>query len=360
MMYNQLKSVLVVVLLYLSFAVPAKAAPAGIYDVFFGVENRTARLYFVDARTGLTTSLSANGTRHTLTAVGVLYVDASGAIHLARPDSKSISLPAFPQITTSRSVDWVVSSDLRVLAWSVTEQREGQVYSDVYTLNLTNTSTAQKLVLHTSSTQGIGILPLAISTDGNTLVYARRDDLFTERPTSLPIGAGFRLNVPSGDTQPLPDGAGCPCITAFSVESRSFARLEVSGQRGSPTGYNAHVWNWTTNSEQTVNALPPAQSTIRGSALMVLSQDGRLGAYVAARDTTTLRPYTVMLVDLQVGKQRILLANLRDSLRPVGFSTDGTALMLLGVDKSGTYKIPLSGGSIVQVSTYSWLGVLLI
>ncbi len=217
---------------------------------------------------------------------------------------------------------------------------------------------APTLILHTSSTQGIGILPLAISNDRKTLLYARRDDLFTERPDPLPIGTAFRLDIASGESKPLFDGTGCPCLVAAAPDSHIFARLEPASQRGNQTGYNLRVGDWLLGTESLIPQPSTPQPGNRGPAWLILSRDGQQAAYIAAKDASTARPYVLMLVDIAAKTQRALITNLRDNLRPLAFSDDDTAVVLVGVDKPGTYKVPLSGGAMVQVSAYSWLGAL--
>jgi hypothetical protein len=66
--------------------------------------------------------------------------------------------------------------------------------------------------------------------------------------------------------------------------------------------------------------------------------------------------YAIVLIDIAKQEQRSLATLLENNLRPIAFEPDNSAVMLVGTDAGGTYKLPLDGGDLRPVSKDIFLG----
>ena len=95
----------------------------------------------------------------------------------------------------------------------------------------------------------------------------------------------------------------------------------------------------------------------------MLSPDGSLAIYTSARGVRPVRGgaperYALVLADLTRHEQRLMTDALPDNLRAVAFERDNSAVLVVGVDKDGTYKLSLKDGTLVPVSAYTYLGTI--
>lgn len=326
----------------LGWFAPARAA-LPIYDVFLGAERGETALFFVDARSGLSRVISADGTHHTLLASGVIFEEReTGIIRIATPDGRVEAYTLMPATGAEVAVDWVVSPDRMRIAWAHTEQRDGALSSDLYVSDINGLE--KRLALHTSSTQGIGALPLAVTNDGATLFYTRLSDPFSERPDSLAVETVTRLDVASAQSSRLPDGVDCPCIAGFTPDGRIFARL---GRE-----FGLEVWNLALPDAGGASLQPPRLRAGQ-AGYVLLSSDGDRALYTVADSAGRS---ALVLAEIAQATQRVLASNLRDPLRPV--LLESAYAVVVGIDRPGTYKIALGDGTLTQISAYTWLGQL--
>lgn len=339
-------------------AAPSPTAAVSAFDVFLGVDRAgKISLYFVDARTGLSVVVAAPGTRHTLLATGVIYQeDETGVIRLAHPAGRSDPYPLFQLAGPDTAVDWVVSANRLHLAYALSRREGTTVFSDLHIANADGSE--RKLALHTSSTQGLGALPLALSNDGATLFYTRRSDIFEPRAALPPVEQVLRLDIATGETTPLPNGTGCPCVVGFSPDGTKFGRLEpAGGNQGG--GFALRLWDLKLSLETRIET-PRSNFTQAGN--LVFSEDGLLAAYTVSRNVTASRSeHALMWVDLRQRQQRPLSlageANISANVRLIAgaFSRDNT-LLILGSTRPGTYKYSPANRALAQVSAFTFLG----
>jgi hypothetical protein len=354
--------VLLLALLWLIAAANQSVAPAiardtaqsptsTVYDVFVGRESDAVRVYFVDARTGLSTVVPADGSRHTLLAEGVIFQEAAtGIVRIATPDGRAAIFAAIQPVLPGVSVEWAVSPHRTRIAWTVTVGGAGAMVSDLYIAQASGEDT--RLALHTTSTQGLGVLPLMVADDGAHVFYTRRTDLLEARPVPLTVEDVFRLDVATGLSDLLPEAEGCPCPVAFSADGIQFARLEPLAQ----SGFVLRMWDLPSGLETLI--APPrlgaGAAFDRGGATLILP-DGRRALYTAARGTTQPRN-ALILAEAGRPEQRVITDRLPAFLRPVDYLPGSNAVLLIGSDGEGTYKVSLEDGAIVRVSAYTYLG----
>jgi hypothetical protein len=345
-------------LLALVVGAPVHAQRGDAFDVFLNSEldTDTPGLYFVDARTGLSTVVATNGARHTLLEHGVLFQEnGTGMIKVAYPDGRIDLHSAMQPTGPTATVNWVTSPDHRWLAWTISQQTGASLLSDLFIAS--SDGREKKLALHTSSTRRIDTVPLAITNDGATVFYSRQENIPREYQLFPVAGEVFKLDVESGQTTPLPNLPGCECAVGFSPDGRRFARLEPAADK---KGFAVRVYDLSIEGDVQIKASALSHTQ---AGYIILSRDGALGVYTSARGLPPARGvpperYAVLLVDLARGEQRLMTDPLVNNLRAVAFEPDNSAVLLVGVNTDGTYKLFLKDGTLLQVSAYTFLGTI--
>lgn len=339
----------------LLFIVILPARQSSAYDVFLssGTATGKASVYFVDARTGLSTVAVTNGLNHTLLGNDVIFMDKdTGRVGSAHRDG-TIETQSF--IERSEVLTWVVSADRRWIAWAGGHTQAGSLLTDLYVAQADGTG--KGIILHTSSSKNIGIRPLAITNDGATVYYTRQaDDPKASQPYPLASDV-FRLTVSTGESTRLTGEPRCRCAAAFSSSGQTFFRLENTAQ-----GFVAHFIDLTLNADTRADVpnmpnVPNVPYTQAGYAL--LSDKGGYAVYSMVKSTQTKGTpdqYVLILADASQHKQTVVLNASPNRLRPLAFEQN--AILLTGVDKDGTYKLSLTDGALSQVSNYTYLGTL--
>ena len=334
----------------------------GSFDVFYSanvVKGKTG-LFFVDARTGLSNSVAINGEQYTALTNGVLFRESdSHLIKIAYPDGRiELYTPMQPSGPNLR-LEWAVSQNRKWIVWT-TSRTEGQsLIGDTYLLPVGGQDKRQ--VLHSSSTNGVVTIPLAVTNDGSAIFYTRQGDPDPNAYQLFPaVADAYKLDVESGQSAQMPGEPKCACAAAFSADGKQFLRLETPDNQ---QGFNARLWDLTIKTDQLIGApLQNAASAFRQAGYMLFSPDGRLAVYTAAHGIPPTKNsperYFIVLVDVERREQRILTDPLISALRPVAFKSDNSAVLLAGTTKDGTYKVTLQDGDFLQVSAYSFLGTI--
>jgi hypothetical protein len=342
--------------LLLTLTVRPSHAATSSYDVFVNstLNKDGAGLYFVDARTGLSTVVSTGGSRHTLLDSGVLYQeDDSGTIMVAYPDGRKAAYPAIQPPDPKATVNWVISPDRKRIAWAVSQLSETTLLSDLFVADIDGGG--KKLALHTSSTKNIDTIPLALTNDGGTVFYSRQSSVPRNYQLFPVAGDVFRLDVASGQATQLPDNAKCACAVGFTADGARFERLEATAQ-----GFAARLWDLAAKIDTPIGA-PGISHTQAG--YLVLSRDGNMAMYTSARGVPPAKGvpperYALILIDVARREQRLMTPALVNKLRAVTFAPDNSAVLVVGADKDGTFKLSLQDGTLLQVSPYTFLGTI--
>ncbi|PJF35980.1 MAG: hypothetical protein CUN49_07760 [Candidatus Thermofonsia Clade 1 bacterium] len=340
---------LIIALVLCSFGLSAwqvRAAPdSSRYDVFL----RDQAVIFVDARTALSTTININGDWHTLIGEGVLFraADTKAAL-VALPNGDIALHPYIPRQNEQLMTRWISSANGKWLAWAFTARTERGTISDLFVVE--GLLGENRMALHTTSTRGLGILPLAISDDGAYVFYTRRTDLFEPLPPvlDLPVESVLRLHVESGEAVPLPDSPDCPCLMAFSPDARRALRLAATAD-----GVTVTLIELNGLIEQPIGALRGYERP----HYPVFAADGKKALFRLSRSSGRTRS-AIALADFTVREARLLTETLPEPLRPLALTARADTALLLSLNASGTFKLTLADGAIVRVSPESYLGSL--
>jgi hypothetical protein len=324
----------------------ARAAPdSSRYDVFL----RGQTVIFTDVRTALGTRVTTNGDRHTLIGGGVLFraADTRAAL-VALPNGDVALYPYIPRQDERTVTHWIASANGKWLAWAFTTRTERGTVSDLFVVE--GLLGENRMVLHTTSTRGLGILPLAISDDGAYVFYTRRTDLFETLPSvlDLPVENVLRLQTASGDAVSLPDSPKCPCPMAFSSDARRALRLASA-----PDGIAVSLIEVSAGIEQIIGAL----NGYERAQYAVFSADGKKALFRLSRSSGRTRS-AMALADFTAREARLLTERLPEPLRPLALTARADTALLISLNDSGTFKLTLADGALVRVSTDSYLGTL--
>ncbi|MFN8418843.1 MAG: hypothetical protein U0528_06330 [Anaerolineae bacterium] len=349
----KIRTLLAVFLLMIINVAPLNAQTAPRFDVFFDPQAQEA--YFVEASTGLSLLASVAGSQHVLLPSGLLYQDAeTGEARLLTASGNEQTLTWLATATATTTVRWVVSANQRWIGWVVAESGSGGTASALYTA--TTSGDNVQLAARIESAEGKIAYPLALSEDDDTLFYALQlppnPDNYRVFFDALDV---YALDVRSSQSEHLPNEPLCPCGVGFSADGRTVARLELEGDG---SGFVVRVNDLVANTSEMIPAIDNFTHTQAGDVLV--SDDGNLIFYASARGLRagSSERYAMILVDRGRKTQTLLTGALIDGIRPVRFSEDGEAVIAVGLNSSGTYKLTLATGDLKQVSAYNWLGEL--
>ncbi len=342
-----MKRLALFLLLFLGIWVsPANAGAPPVYDVFVNslMSGTRSGVFFVDARTGLSTIAPTNGYNHTILGNAVIFRDKlTGEVGLATPDG---TVTPHPFITSNDYLTWVISQNRAWVVWIDAKLQAGSLITNMLIARADGTN--KLIALKISSSKGLTVHPVAVSNDGGTILYARETDdpkAYRVYPSYTDL---YRLTVASGTSEHIPGEPRCACAANSTPDGRVIFRVD-----GNEDGYGAHFIEPTRPSDILI---PAFANKFTQSGDVLLTERGDLAVYVLARGTANREAYTVVVVDAVSKTQRVLLDSSPNRLRPIAFEKD--AVIFSGWEKDGTYKLPLAGGTLTQISAYSYLGTL--
>jgi hypothetical protein len=340
--------------MFLVISTPAQGQGNTVHDVFLSSTDQGANLYFVDARTGLSVIVPANGSKHTLLKNGVLFQEAgSGFAKVVFPNGNAILNSWIPPETPNTHIEWVVSENKQWILWSVT-QSQGSTFSNSLFIAGIDGSNVQQL-LQAAPNESTGILPLVVANTGTLAFYSRQNPESAPYQLFPAIDNIFKVDVVAGASVPLAGEPKCACGAVISDDGKLFARLEPAPDQ---QGFDLRLWNVDINTDTLIDA--PDISHLQ-SGYVLISPDGTKAVYSSARGKppgkgVPAERYVLILADFQQRTQRILTEPSPDALRAIAFTTNNRAIIAVGVGKNGTYKILLESGTVTQESNYTFLG----
>lgn len=342
--------VLVAVAWSVALPVAARQGPAGRVDVFVGEDAETglARLYFLDALSGLSTVVNVESGRHfALVGDYVIYEKArTGAIMRANARGTLEPHPFIRRSAGIEQIRWAASPDGSAIAW-VEVSADG--VSSLFVAQADGSGLRQLPI----STPGAGkmLLPLAVSNGMTQLVYD------AAHPLESPSGALFEvyeyLSVYQIAEERFVTLAGepiCPCAAAATSGGRTVGRLEAAGGRGP---FALRVWDVPTGAETLVPA-PNLPYQLAGD--LILNETGTLAAYSAATDDDSL--YALIVVDAVGRRQRLARSSETARYRALAFIDDDSTLLLAEAEAGSTFKLDLTTGELIRVSDKRYLGAI--
>jgi len=166
----------------------------------------------------------------------------------------------------------------------------------------------------------------------------------------------FAVDTATGAITELQGEPGCFCGAAFGAGQ--FMRLTLAGGLD---GFGVRLIDVRSNSERTISSLNLVNFTQGGDVL--IAPDGRSAVYTLAQIRGFGTPgQTVqsvfILVDIDLGTQRVLTQPANTLFRPVGWSDDARALIVSSATLDGTWKIDLDDGDLRLIAEPSFLGTI--
>lgn len=314
--------------------------------------NGTDRLSFLNLLTGDITTTEVHGERYTPLNDYILYYDTvNRAVMTVRPDG-TISTHPFIQLLDARRVDWVISSDNRLIAWTLTYGEADSLSTITYVASPSGTD--ERLVLSDGPrTDGARVLPVAFSVDNSALILDSQPDAIGDLTPYRQYASLSRLSLVDGTITAMPNEPECFCAAA--IRAGQYLRLSaISG------GFDVRVYDLATNISQTIKAPGLVNYTLAGDIL--ISPDGEMAVYSLSKVEIGSNPLNVqtvlMLVNLQNMTQNQLSDPMNSYIHSIKWTEDHSAVLLNIPDRNGTWKINLDSGKTVQVAEATYIGVL--
>jgi hypothetical protein len=313
------------------------------------------QLIFIGLVDGAQTSLLVDGERYTPVRDAVLFFDrASGRVRLAHADGVVQDHPFVQLAAGAKRVDWALSADHRLIAWTVT-------FGDTHSLT-TLTSVADldgsniRQVLQDGPRDGIRALPVAFSSDGDMLYMDYQPDTLGDLIPFRQYAGLFSVDLTASQVAPLPDEPGCFCGGGIGFDH--FVRLALSADL---SGFDVRIRDLNSSATRTAPALRLPGYTQGGDVL--ISPDGTLAIYALAKvsglGTAQQSAQTVfVLVDLDAGTQKALTEPITTFIRPVAWTEDNQAVLFISPAVNGTWKVDLSDGKLNKVSNATYVGLI--
>lgn len=318
-------------------------------------DNGQDRLTFIDTVSGDETAVELIGDRYTLLSNAVLYYDpATKKMMLAQSDGSTREHPFIQPSPETHSIDWLVSPDLKNVAWTVSNGSADNLTTLTTVANIDGTNPRQ--VLTDGPRNGLRALPVAFNSDRTKLYMDFQPD-GVGNFTPFPQYAGlFALDLTTSEWDYLPDEPGCFCGAGFG--GSLFLRLKVSADL---SGFDLHVYNLTGDVSQTIPAQSIRDFTQAGD--IVMSPDGSRAVYALAQIRDFGKPgqsiQTVfMLVDLQLMTQTTLTDPITTFVEPLAWTEDNSAVIFTSPERDGTWKVNLGDGKLDKVADATYLGTL--
>ncbi len=337
-------------------AAQTPAPSQALYQVFLqstaGSDGQN-RLTFINTITGDTTTADVNGERYTPLDQSVLYFDpTANRVMLAKPDGTTEPHPFIQPSSTTRRVDWLVSSDQQMIAWTLTDGTPNVLTTTTTIANLDGTNPHQVFV--DGPRDSIRALPVAFSPDHSTLYMDYQPDGIGDF-TPFPQYAGlFAVDLVTSQWSYLPDEPGCFCGAGFG--KGLFLRLKVNSNL---SGFDLNVYNLSGQVKQTIPAQTIQNFTQAGDIL--LSPDGTKAVYALSqvkdfgRSTQSVRT-VFMLVDLELLTQTPLTDPITTFVEPLMWTEDNSDVIFTSRQRDGTWKVSLSDGKLTKVAEATYIG----
>ncbi len=332
---------------------------AHLWEVYVtrGVRTNVDRLTFQDVYDGTLITTEVTGERYTPLLDSVLYFDyVSGRVMTVGLDGLPRPHPFIQMPADARRVDWVVSRDKRLIAWTITTGTPNALSTVTRVADISGTNVRE--VLRDGVRDGVRVLPLAFNVDHTVLFMDAQPDGIAQFVVYPQYAGLFSLDLTSGAIGVLPNEPSCFCGAGF--RAGLFLRLVLHSER---QGYDVHVYELeNANRARVIPALSYPDFTQAGG--VVIAPDGTKAVYALARvarfGTPQQQLSTLFVgVDLLAMTQTPLLAPVDLYLQPLAWTDSGSALLLTSSQQNGTWKLDVQAGTLRQVASATYLGKLM-
>jgi hypothetical protein len=313
-------------------------------------------LIFVDLLTGAETRVAVSGQRYTAIGAAIMYFDTlTRRVMLALPNGRLQRHPFIQPGPDTRRVDWLLSQDGTLLAWTLTNGSDPNNLSTITTTaNLDGTNLQQ--VFADGPLDGLRALPVAFNADHSLLYMDYQPDGVSDLTAFSQYAGLFALDVKTSTIEYLPDEPGCYCGAGFGAGW--FLRLALTPDLG---GFDLKVHNLAGEVEQTIPALRLRNYTQAGD--IIISPDGSRAVYALAQirnfGSAEQEVETVfMLVDLRLMTQTPLTEPITTFVRPIEWTEDNSAVLFTSPQRNGTWKVNFSDGKLNKVAEATYVGTI--
>lgn len=313
-------------------------------------------LVFLNLLTGEARRVDVNGARYTVVGDTVMYLDReTGRVMVLRATGAPRPHPFIQPAADTRRVDWAISPDRRLIAWTLTAGASSEALTTTtYVANLDGSE--QRPVLTDGPRSGIRALPLAFSTD-DTMLYMdyQPDGLGDFTPYAAYAGL-FEVNLKDNSVAYLPAEPGCFCGAGFG--GGRFVRMALNADL---SGFDLLVADLAAQVTGTIDAVRLRNYTQGGDVLV--SPDGTRAVYALAQvqdfgsPAQTVRTVFV-LADLEAMTQATLTNPLFNYLRPVAWTEGNSAILFVSASKDTTWKYNLGNDRLEEIARAAYIGTL--
>jgi hypothetical protein len=314
------------------------------------------RLIFMDVLTDDVTSAQVFGERYTPLGDKILFFDSINRSVMSVNTIGTVTPHPFIQLGTARRVDWVLSSDQRMIAWTLTYDDVGSIRTVTRVANPDGTN--QRIVYEDGFRgDGLRAFPVAFSVDNSALIMDFHPDIISEFAPYAQYAGLFRLNLADSTITPMPDDES-PCFCSATLHAGQFLRLSVTSDLA---GFDVLVFDLDAGTEDAIDAVRLTNFNQAGNIL--IAPDGSRAIYALSQvpnfgaSSTTVRTI-LMSVNLDTMEQEQLNDPITRYLRPVRWTEDNTAVLFTSPDLAGTWKINIEDGLLTQVAQATFIGVL--
>jgi hypothetical protein len=318
---------------------------------------RPDALTFVDVLTGATVTVEVpTGGRYLVAGGGVWLYDANRrTVDVITPDGSVTPHPFIDLPPGTRRLDWVLSSDGRRVAWTLTSGPSEAISTVTQVADVTGANPAD--VLSDGPRDGIRVQPVAFSADGSALYLDYQPDTLGGFTPYDEYAGLFEVSLKDDhEQQYLPGEPGCYCGGGFG--GGAMVRLSLAPDF---SGFDLRVVDLQAAVERRLGALALQNYTQGGDVLV--TPDGTLAIYALAQvqnfgaPTQTVRT-VFALANLTTNTQRQLTQPQTLYIRPVAWTEGNTAVLFTSPTRPGTWKMNIDSGQLTQISSARWLGTI--
>ncbi|HVU14846.1 MAG TPA: hypothetical protein VHD90_26405 [Phototrophicaceae bacterium] len=338
--------VLCLLLIVLAFRLVAAQNASDPYQVFL---INGDQLDFIDLRTGAQNQVAVTGDHFTIVGDQVMYYDHSdNRVMLVAPDGTLTPHPFIQPDEGVMRIDWHISHDGQTIAWTETSGEPSALVTNTWIAQIDGTQ--KRAVFEDGPRNGIRAYPVAFSADKSILYMDYQPDTIGDLTPFRQYAGLFSLDLVSGKTNSLPGEPGCFC--GAGIDADVFLRLTLANG-----GFNLRIHSLANSTDTT---LPPVNNFTQGGDVLI-APDGNRAVYALAQisgfGTQQQSIQTVIvLVDLLNLTQQPLGQPLDHLLRPLLWTEDDSAVLLVDPQTQTTWKATIRDGSFQKVANGIYLG----
>lgn len=313
-------------------------------------------LTFVNMLNGETTQAQVYGSSYTLVGRAVLFFDRlNSRVSLATPDGAVRPHPFIQPAPTTRRIDWAVSDDGSLLAWTLTEGTPESLSTITTVANIDGTNPQQ--VFLDGPRNGIRAAPVAFSPDDATLYMDYQPDVLGDFTPYDEFAGLFAVNLKAGEFAGyLPQEPGCYCGAGFG--GGVFLRMALTDDL---SGFDLLAFDLMAQTEMLLPSVGLRGYTQGGDVLV--SADATRAIYALAQVENFGTPSQLVrsvfvLADLTTQRQQTITQPQTLYLRPIEWTEGNSAVILVSPTRSGTWKLNVETGRLDSIADATYLGTL--